>query len=245
MGSVQQQNGDSKTALPAILCLHGGGSTATVFKIQTRRLQWNLGKQFRFVFPQAPIEGSPGTGMLPVFASCAPFYRWVSRRFKINERGDEMTPEDEVKVIDDIILKAMEENGGVDSFVGVIGFSQGARLTAGLLLRQRLEEQQWGSSRWKFKFGVVIGGPFPPISVHSGDLALDYNVLKNIPTLHAWGRDDFVGDGSKAMADACDSPDCFVFHYDGGHHLPLKDKEAKELCGLIVEAWHASGGTSG
>ena len=30
--------------------------------------------------------------------------------------------------------------------------------------------------------------------------------------------------------------------FEGGHHLPLKDAEAKDLCNLILEAWNASGG---
>src|SRR5271154_2020825 len=81
MGSLAPQHDSSGKLLPAILCLHGGGSNSTVFKIQTRRLQWALNSQFRFVFAQAPHEGTPGMGMLPVFASCAPFYRWVTRRY--------------------------------------------------------------------------------------------------------------------------------------------------------------------
>jgi predicted esterase len=233
----------STAHLPAILCLHGGGSNSTVFKIQTRRLYWRLSSRFRFVFVQGPLGGDPGWDVMPTFESLKPFYRWVSRRFQIGDGGHEVTPQKEVQVIDQIILEAMEENGGRDSFVGVMGFSQGARLAAGMLLRQQLELRHYGASKWGFKFGVVIGGPFPPIALNAEGIELDYSVLGQVPTVHAWGRDDPVRWGAKDMADACDSPNTFVMDFAGGHHLPLVDEEAEELCGLIVDAWHASGGS--
>lgn len=231
--------------LPAILMLHGGGSNATVFKIQSRRLIWNLEKQFRFVFAQAPIEGTPGFGMLPVFASCAPFYRWVNRRFKAGESDQETTPREEVEAVDRIIAKVMQENGGVESFRGIIGFSQGARLVSGLLLRQKIQERDQGASGWKFKFGVMIGGPFPPICLAETVDVRDYELLKEVPTVHAWGRDDHVKPGCEELMRACDSDHCFQMDFEGGHHLPLKDVEAKDLCDLIMAAWYAGGGTFG
>ncbi|KAJ9611525.1 hypothetical protein H2200_004709 [Cladophialophora chaetospira] len=231
--------------LPAILMLHGGGSNATVFKIQSRRLLWNLEKQFRFVFAQASIEGTPGFGMLPVFESCAPFYRWVTRKFKAGESDHEATAKDEVERIDEILGRVMDENGGVENFKGIIGFSQGARLVPGLLLRQKLEERDLGSSKWKFSFGVMIGGPFPPISLSETVDTKDYDLLKEVPTVHAWGRDDHVKPGCVELMKACESDHCFQMDFAGGHHLPLKDVEAKDLCDLIMAAWYASGGTFG
>lgn len=274
--SARPTHDSNGALLPAILCLHGGGSNATVFKIQARRLLWNLDKQFRFVFVQAPIEGTPGFGMLPVFASCAPFYRWVNRRFQAGESDVEVTPRGEVEAVDRVIVAAMEANGGVDSFRGLVGFSQGARLVAGLLLRQKIEERDLGASRWKFAFGVMIGGPFPPIAFPlakttntdtetGADTATatspttttteeqddgtvkvaDYELLKQVPTVHAWGREDHVREGCLVLARACDSDHCFQMDFAGGHHLPLKDVEAKDLCDLIMAAWYAGGGSFG
>ncbi len=274
---------DSNGALlPAILCLHGGGSNATVFKIQTRRLIWALDKQFRFVFAQAPIEGTPGHGMLPVFASCAPFYRWVNRRFKAGESDVETTPQAEIDTIDNIIQTVMEANGGVDTFKGVMGFSQGARLTAGLLLRQKIQERDRdlgvasasasassssgdgngnGSTttttstttptltpKTNFAFGVMIGGPCPPIGLFDESVGVnveDYKLLKEIPTVHAWGRDDHIRPGCEELARLCESDHSFHMDFEGGHHLPLKDVEAKDLCDLIMAAWYAGGGKYG
>ncbi|KIX09926.1 uncharacterized protein Z518_01007 [Rhinocladiella mackenziei CBS 650.93] len=243
LSSTRPTHDSAGNPLPAVLCLHGGGSNSTVFKIQCRRLIWNLEKQFRFVFAQAPIEGTPGHGMIPVFASCAPFYRWVTRRFKSGESDVELTPTDEIQAVDDILLRVMRENGGIECFKGVIGFSQGARLVSGLLLRQKREERDLGSSKWKFAFGVMIGGPFPPIAMAEEVDVKDYELLRTVPTVHAWGRDDHVMEGCKALKEACESDNCFQMDFEGGHHLPLKDVEAKDLCDLIMAAWYASGGT--
>lgn len=204
---------------------------------------WNLQGQFRFVFAQAPIEGTPGFGMLPVFASCAPFYRWVERRFKLGEAETEETPQDEVAGLDRILEKVMEENGGVKSFVGLMGFSQGARLVPGLLLRHLvLQKTRLGGSPYNFKFGVMIGGPYPPICLHEEVKVEDYELLKAVPTVHAWGRDDHVKSGCEELWKVCEGDVCFQMDFEGGHHMPLKDGEARDLCDLIRGAWYAGGG---
>jgi predicted esterase len=158
--------------------------------------------------------------------------------------GDiEATPKEDIEAVDEILKKVMNDNGGADSFVGAIGFSQGARLVPGLLLRQMIEERDLGKSEWKFKFGVIIGGPFPPIAMTESVDVKDYELLKQIPTVHGWGRDDPVIQGAKRMAETAENENCFVMDFAGGHHLPLKDDEARDLCDQIMAAWYASGGT--
>lgn len=237
---------------PMILCLHGGGSTSTVFKIQCRRLIWALSSQFKFIFADGPHEGEPGYGMLPVFESCAPFYRWVTRRWKLGEGDTEPTPAEEVRLVDEAMDAAVKREGGEMGWrrvVGVIGFSQGARLVGGILLRQKLWEKEnpgrQEDCKWRLKFGVMVGGPFPPIAMSEKVDAVDYELLRQIPTVHAWGRDDHVKSGCEEMRKACESDVCFEMQFDGGHHMPLKDIEAKDLCDLIMAAWYASGGTYG
>jgi predicted esterase len=183
--------------------------------------------------------------MLPVFAPCAPFYRWVSRKFVVGESDVEETPESEVREVDRVISEVMEREGGREKFVGVMGFSQGARLVPGLLLRQKVEEQSHGTSNWHFKFGIMIGGPFPPISLTPSPSTSDYELLRDIPTVHAWGREDHVKPGCVDLYRVCDGDECFQMEFEGGHHLPLKDVEAKDLCDLVLAAWYAGGGRFG
>lgn len=248
--SLDPQNGSAKP-LPVILCLHGGGSTSIVFKIQCRRLLWTLGSQFKFVFANAPHEGEPGFGMLPVFESCAPFYRWVTRRWKLGEGPTEPTPAHETDLIDEALDRAVQKEAGPDGWrnvVGVIGFSQGARLVGGLLLRQKLWEAEHpgdAGCKWQLKFGVMVGGPYPPIAMGEEVSPEQYQLLKEVPTVHCWGRDDHVRTGCEELRQACDGDGCFDMQFDGGHHMPLKDVEAKDLCDLIMAAWYANGGKYG
>lgn len=246
---------DPSDTRPLLLCLHGGGSTSVVFKIQTRRLIWNLSSQFRFIFCNAPHQGAPGFGMLPVFESCAPFYRWVTRKWKLGEGDVEGTGAEEVALVDAALdacvaretglgLEEVQTGKGWERVVGVMGFSQGARLVPGLLLRQRILQREGKHSRWNFKFGVVVGGPYPPISMMEDvDVDVkDYELLKQIPTVHAWGRDDHIKSGCVELHKTCEGDECFQMDFEGGHHMPLKDGEARDLCDLILAAWYAGGG---
>src|SRR5271169_5143167 len=64
------------TFLPTILCLHGHGTSATIFEAQTRNIRSALRSQFKFVYIDAPYESEPGPGVLPCFADSGPYYTW-------------------------------------------------------------------------------------------------------------------------------------------------------------------------
>ena len=139
---------ESDDHLPRLLCLHGGGTSAMIFKIQTRRLQWLLRSYFKFVFVDSPFHSGPGPGVLPAFAGCEPYFRWLN--------PESLTPEQDQRHVRRVLMKAMKDDGG--EFVGVLGFSQGGRLTAGLLADQE-EGNAWeGMRHWKF--GVMLCGSY-------------------------------------------------------------------------------------
>lgn len=187
--------------------------------------------------------------MLPVFESCAPFYRWVIRKWKLGEGRTETTPAEEVEMVDGALDEVVEREGGWSQVAGVVGFSQGARLVGGLLLRQKLWERDHRDReeecKWRLKFGVMVGGPYPPIAMSEEINEEDYELLREIPTVHAWGREDHVKSGCEEMRKACESDVCFDMQFKGGHHMPLTDVEAKDLCDLIMAAWYANGGSYG
>lgn len=165
----------------------------------------------------------------------------------------EAVPEEEIDLVDQMLDACVrkecgseEDESGWSKVVGVMGFSQGARLVPGLMLRQLVLKQEGRESRWDFKFGVIVGGPYCPISMlpeaEERDWKADYKLLKTIPTVHAWGREDHVKSGCIEMMEMCDGDVCFQMDFEGGHHMPLKDVEAKDLCDLVRAAWFASGG---
>jgi len=142
----------STSPLPAILCLHGGGTSALIFKIQLRRVSWALHEHFRFIFVDAPFPSAAGPNVLPVFEDCGPYYSWVPPQDQDQAQGQ--------KKVRDVIRKVVQETGG--DFVGLLGFSQGTRLVAGLLADQQ-EGTAVGLPEWRF--GVCICGSYPPLSL--------------------------------------------------------------------------------
>ncbi|OAX78113.1 hypothetical protein ACJ72_07582 [Emergomyces africanus] len=199
--------------LPSILCLHGSGTSAAIFKTQTIRLRRELQHRFSFVFINAPFETDPGPGVLPVFAEAGPYYTWVdlanlppSQRSLAATTADvegetsalkrailrgrtQLMPARTVELLEKTIREQIERDG--KGFVGVIGFSMGGRMVAGLLLEQQhriLEQQRLNANgnanansngngdgvnnggppaideNQLFKFAVLICATYPPIT---------------------------------------------------------------------------------
>ncbi|KAH7018066.1 serine hydrolase FSH [Microdochium trichocladiopsis] len=122
---------------PRILCLHGGGTNARIFKAQCRVLSRVLDPWFRLVYAEAPFESQPGPDVLSVYADCGPFKRWL--RWKPEHAA--ITDEDVVAAIDEALAEAMSEDddaGATGEWVGLLGFSQGAKLAASLMFRQQV-----------------------------------------------------------------------------------------------------------
>lgn len=209
--------------LPRILCLHGGGTSATIFKIQLRRLVFALRQHFAFVFVSGPFESGPGPGVMPVFADCGPYYRWMV------PDGQDQGP-GQLKVRE-VLKEAMRNDAG--RFVGILGFSQGARMAAGLLADQEEGENE-GMPVWQF--GVLLCGSYPPISLSSSRDSSSKETLWvekdehgelreptvgeiiRVPSVHLRGlRDIHLEKGRRLAKFFADKTE---FEFDQGHHLP-------------------------
>ena len=181
-----------------------------------------------------------------MFESVKPFYRWVTDVWGKTPDKQE-PPEEEIKAVDNLLNRVIKIAGGPETIVGVIGFSQGARLTSGIVCREYERRKNINNGHQKvdesdkpwpnFKFGLTIGGPYPPISLTpQPNEIVDVEGLRQFPVIHAWGRYDHVKDGCEKLADVADSVRTFVYTFEGEHHLPLTDSEAAELVGLVEEA---------
>lgn len=163
---------DSRS-LPRLLCLHGGGVNAAIFEAQSRNLIRHLQHSFRLVWVDAPFFCDPHPDVIHVYGSYAPFRRWLRW---LPEHADI----DEESCIDEIgysIRMAMEDDdreGGRGEWVGMVGFSQGAKLTASLLLEQQAREEKARAEGRKYlgvgpigipalnwRFGVLLAGRAP------------------------------------------------------------------------------------
>ncbi|KAF2464417.1 uncharacterized protein BDR25DRAFT_296814 [Lindgomyces ingoldianus] len=174
---------DTSLKLPRILCLHGVGSNADVLFVQIRTLRSQLDTTFRFVFADGPFFCEPGPGMLPAYQGAEPFRRWL--RWSPKHRV--LKPKFHLEALQKCIEDSMKEDdqaGATGAWVGLLGFSQGARLGASILFEsqrretvkqkggktvgyegENVETKLW-SQNWQF--AVLFSGPSPLIAMSPG-----------------------------------------------------------------------------
>ncbi|KAI4154143.1 MAG: hypothetical protein LQ340_001861 [Diploschistes diacapsis] len=204
---------------PRILCLHGGGLNAQAFRLQCRTLSRTLDGQFRLVFANAPYESPADPKALPAYASLAPFRRWLRWKPEQPDPGPEAICA-AISLEVEATMAADTTAGASGPWIAVMGFSQGAKVAASMLLMQQLRAEQGVSkSPWaqeplpNFRFGVFLAGRAPLVALEpdlSDSLALaDANELTTgafaqvtgvylrgsehvlrIPTIHVHGLQD-------------------------------------------------------
>ncbi len=206
--------------LPRILCLHGGGVNAAIFKAQSRSLIRHLQHSFRLVWADAPFFCDPHADVIDVYGSYAPFRRWL----RWLPEHPEIDAESCIEENGYAMRTAMEDDdreGGTGEWVGLMGFSQGAKLSASILLEQQAKEAKarkegrevtigfTGVPELHWRFGILLAGRAPlsnfnPDVLHSdalvgaGDLSegfqfckdVDKDSMLRIPTLHVHGMAD-------------------------------------------------------
>jgi predicted esterase len=229
---------------PRILCLHGGGSNGDIFRAQARVLIRNL-PDFRLVFANAPFECAPGPGIVPVYKDWGPFRRWLRWLPEHIEIDDELAAEEVLYNID--VCKRRDAGDG--PWVGMIGFSQGAKLAASLLYDQQIRTEKEGKvSTTNYKFAALLAGRSPLVSFseHSKHPALasagaggmceeisnpysSPHVL-SLPTIHVHGlNDDGLFLHRKMLEQYHDKKSVTVIEWDGTHRVPIKNKDVERI----------------
>ncbi|KAL3429132.1 hypothetical protein BDV09DRAFT_190382 [Aspergillus tetrazonus] len=185
------------TVLPRILCLHGSGSNAQIFKAQTSALRYELSNYFRFVSVEGPFDSEPGPDATSAYEKFGPFRRCCC-------------------VYPGLIFAAMDRDdlqGGTGEYVALMGFSQGAKLAASLLFRQQVRAEKLGQamSGPNFRFAVFLNGRGPLVSMDpelvmnsalldASQISLDRSTASedirrkdhvlSLPTIHVHGLQD-------------------------------------------------------
>ncbi|KAF1975687.1 hypothetical protein BU23DRAFT_552198 [Bimuria novae-zelandiae CBS 107.79] len=161
------------TNLPRILCLHGGGVNAAIFKAQSRSLIRHLQHSFRLVWADGPFFCDPHSDIIQVYGSYTPFRRWL-RWLPEHPDVDAESCIDEIGYSIRTVMEDDDREGGKGEWVGLMGFSQGAKLSASLLLEQQAREEKAvreGKKEWdsgpigipglNWRFGVLLAGRAP------------------------------------------------------------------------------------
>lgn len=239
---------DTSGPLPRILCLHGGGTSAKIFNIQTVRLQRKLRNQFRFVFVNGPFLSDPGPGVSPFFDELGPFYRWV--RKEPSETGEQITEAVESglrgkgKGVEMGMGHRDDETAG--PVVGVLGFSQGGGVAAGLLDQQQRQNAA-GEKGYGLRFGVFCMGAYPPWppskgpasepEVAHGNFDPAWEGRIKIPSLVLHGLQDPFIDRISLLYRCFDTQSSKLIEKDLEHRLPTDDSDNDELAQAILELY--------
>ena len=249
---------DPTLHLPRILCLHGGGTNARIFRAQCRGLNTQLKSEFRLVYAEAPYASQAGPDVMSVYSEWGPFKRWLRWR----PEHPEIKAEDIVRNLDLSLEAAMrqdDEAGASGEWVALLGFSQGAKVCASLLYRQQIRAQTLGEYHAgpSFRFGVFLAGRAPLISLDS-DITLnpplpdasqitdvkgfDKPTLHNqghvlrIPTIHVHGtRDPGLVLHRQLFEEFCESDSKRLIEWNGDHRVPLKFNDVSLVARQIQE----------
>ncbi|TVY48931.1 Esterase [Lachnellula occidentalis] len=190
--------------LPTIICLHGAGTNAAIFNIQSIRIQRALRDSFHFIFLQGPF----------------PY-----ERARTGDAGP--MPDESLQVI----KKAIAERQRISDVVGIMGFSQGARTAAGLLYEQQLRDKggEGEGLGVDFKFGVLCMGTSPPLT----DKLLQ-NELITVPSIHVVGTSDPWAFSSRELYEGFfDKKTSKKIELDLGHRLPVVEEDTYKIVHAI------------
>ncbi|KAF1360822.1 hypothetical protein EJ07DRAFT_154745 [Lizonia empirigonia] len=242
---------------PTLLAFHGSGSNATIHTVQLARLNKLLKEYFTIESLEAPFPSPAGPGILPFFTGCGPFARWLppSEKTSISAMQNgpstsSLSPETE-RLIRTTIHRITSTGGRV---VGLIGFSQGTKVVAGLLRGSQIRRalgargEDWLAG---LRFAVCVCGSYPPPLVPQGVLRVPEFVGRSeaeraallgerivAPTLHVLGAQDewlWVGEALVAGHFEVGEGKSVVETWDMGHHYPQRPEESERIKEWLVE----------
>jgi len=111
----------------------------------------------------------------------------------------------------DAVRKAFAEHGPFD---GILGFSQGAAMTALLcgMRQQNLPENAW----LDFRFAILVSG-FKP---RAKELSHNFEQPIEVPSLHIIGETDDKVAPAKSMDMLAGFASPVLYNHPGGHYIP-------------------------
>ncbi|KAE8148525.1 serine hydrolase FSH [Aspergillus avenaceus] len=241
--------------LPRILCLHGGGTNSVIFRAQCRVLITQLKQHFRLVFADAPFPSQPGPDVVSVYKDFGPFRRWL----RSGPEHPVLSHDEAVAEIDRCLGEAMDADEGYGEWVGVLGFSQGAKVAASLLFRQQVRTARLGkhASATEFRFGVLMAGRGPLVSFEPELLMNDALVtaeeidllrapspqclarkehILRFPTIHVHGMlDPGIERHRQLLRTYCCPNASRLMQWEGNHRVPIKTKDVSALVREMLE----------
>ena len=153
-----------------------------------------------------------------------------------------------------------DKEGGRGDWVGLVGFSQGAKVVASLLLREQMLTVA-GERGQRWKFAVLMAGRGPLIQMTKGGSVLGLaganqprcvadegfidewrrrrGLLLSLPTLHVHGLgDEGLQEHRRLMEEWCDERSTRMVEWMGGHRIPIKKHDVTTVVEQVLELAH-------
>ncbi|KAI1299583.1 serine hydrolase FSH [Xylaria venustula] len=200
------------------LCLHGRGTTAKIFEMQTARIRQALGRSHQFVFANGNVPTPPDAGAAAISDE---FYGYVGNTSL------------EHKNLYNDLLDLVNSQGPFD---GLMGFSEGGAVAAWMLIENARHPFTFGSLKCAIFFSAAV--PFDPDIIRTGhfkaiDPAIAGEVIE-IPTAHVWSSEnDINAEGAKSLASICDARVRETFLHSLGHNVPGSKYDSEALAGTL------------
>ena len=241
--------------LPRILCLHGGGTNARIFRMQCRVLERSLSSTFRLVYAQGPFSAQPGSDVTSVYQKYGPFKAW--QRMTPDDLTHQCNnTQDTINQIDSALFAAMkadDRHGATGEWVALLGFSQGAKIAASILHSQQLRrrQQQQQLSRRKplcsypdFRFALLLAGRGPLVwltpeiekpATDESESDSDEEMVLQTPTIHVHGLQDPGLELHRGLLKRYFDPEqAKVLEWEGEHRVPIKTQHVNPVVEQIM-----------
>ncbi|BCR97998.1 putative oxidoreductase [Aspergillus luchuensis] len=224
-------NADTK---PAIICLHGHGSSGEIFRTQAQKLTQVLSPHFRFLFLNSPITTpQAGVGVQPYYAHMKPYRRWHQDGNTIGLF--DVTAEDverERRIVRDFLKGVIDHENGTSGpgpgVVGVMGFSQGTRVATAVCLDSELGKY--------IKFAIMICGVCPSLPLSAAEIRVSRPL--DIMSVHVQGSGDpWSAKGTRLSKQYFNQTLATVIRFKGGHEIPVKTGDVQSIARVMVEYW--------
>lgn len=204
---LDQVEDEDNIRKPRFLCLHGFRTSGEILNKQINKWPESVRRKLDLVFADGPFPATGKSDVEGIFDP--PYYEW----FQFNKEFNEYTNFDECL---NYIEECMIKHGPID---GLLGFSQGAILSAALV---GLQSQGIALTRVpKIKCLIIIGGA----KLKNESLAKKaYASPIKCPSLHFLGKEDFLRPYGEELLKSVIDP--FVIHHPKGHTIPRIDEKA-------------------
>jgi predicted esterase len=146
-------------------------------------------------------------------------------------------------------VQKIRQNGG--RVIGLIGFSQGTKVVAGLLRASELRAELVGTGQMQadeedwcdFKMGISVCGSYPPLLMPpfiAARVAEDKMLKEKIttPAFHVQGKQDewmWAGQGLIEKHYEMGEGMSEVVTWDMGHHYPVQPEESERIAEWMVK----------